>query len=183
MLSTVCNSYLIIDSHAEIFILRVLNLLTNSCSSKTRSLSKIVLFYNLGCPDSEIDLLRLVPRTTGGCGRVWMLNPPLGTAIEISQFQIGDKILRTPIKSTVPDIQCRVRCWWFGSVQPKPRSTRTRRLLIFSGIIHSCLRTFKLNQFERRLINSNDGWVQTVKYLKYIQHKIRGFGWQGYVEE
>ena len=100
-----------------------------------------------------------------------VLNSPLETAIEISQFQIGDKILRTPKKSTVPDIQYRVRCWWFGSVQPKPRSTRTRRLLLFSGIIHSCLRTFKLNQFERRLINSNDGWVQTIKYLKYIQHK------------
>ena len=63
-----------------------------------------------------------------------MLNPPLETAIEISQFQIGDKILRTPIKSTVPDIQCRVRCWRFGSVQPRPRSTRTRKLLIDNGI-------------------------------------------------
>ena len=113
-----------------------------------------------------------------------VLNSPLETAIEISQFQIGDKILRTPKKSTGPDIQCRVRCWRFGSVQPRPSSTRTRRSLIFSGIIHSCLRTFKLNQFERGLINSNDGWVQMVKYFKiYVQHKIRRFGWQGYVEE
>ena len=86
---------------------------------------------------------------------------------------LGDKILRTPINplNPVPDIRSWVRCWRFGSVQPKPRSTRTSRFLIFSGIIHSCLRTFKLNQFERRLINSNDGWVQTIKYLKYIQHK------------